>query len=195
MFDDAIAPEPAKTDVLISKQEVGGSDELPGATFTLVGKDSEDKEIIFNSDNVLGTGASLKDADKTITWTTGDKATQIKSLPDGVYTLTETAAPLGYDIASAVTFTIKDGVVTGSENSVIPADDDNPAIVRVFDDLYKTEVTLSKRDYNKRGELAGATLAVATDRHRWHIQNRFLWLSQGFRHVPAMRSCDSTPSY
>ena len=160
MFDDAIAPEPAKTDVLISKQEVGGSDELPGATFTLVGKDSEDKEIIFNSDNVLGTGASLKDSDKTITWTTGDKATQIKSLPDGVYTLTETAAPLGYDIASAVTFTIKDGVVTGSENSVIPADDDNPAIVRVFDDLCTTDVDISKKSVSGDDELPGATFKL-----------------------------------
>ena len=174
-------------DVLISKQGVGGGNELPGATFTLTGKKSADEnadDILFSEDNSSEyTPVVVSKDQKSLSWETGRVPTEIKNLPDGVYTLTEIAAPNGYDIASAVTFTIKDGVVTGSENSVIPADDDNPAIVRVFDDLYKTDVTLSKRDINKSGELEGAKLAIAYDEKAESIVNdaktgeRLEWIS------------------
>ncbi len=174
-------------DVLISKQGVGGGNELPGATFTLTGKESADEnadDILFSEDNSSEyTPVVVSKDQKSLSWETGSVPTEIKNLPDGIYTLKETAAPYGYDIASAVTFTIKDGVVTGSENSVIPADDDNPAIVRVFDDLYKTDVTLSKRDINKSGELEGAKLAIAYDEKAKSIVNdaktgeRLEWIS------------------
>ena len=106
VFDDVY-----KTNVKISKQAVGGGKELEGATLTLTGKDEAGKTISFTDDNVAGTTATISDDKATITFVSGDAPTEIKDLADGTYTLTEKAAPEGYEIASSITFTIKDGKV------------------------------------------------------------------------------------
>ena len=103
--------EESKTNVKISKQAVGGGNELEGATLTLIGKDADGKDISFTDDNVAGTTATVSDDKLTITFVSGDAPTEIKDLADGTYTLTEKAAPEGYEIASSITFTIKDGKV------------------------------------------------------------------------------------
>ncbi|MDE5558243.1 MAG: hypothetical protein K2J32_11245, partial [Ruminococcus sp.] len=43
----------------------------------------------------------------------GSEATYVKNLPDGTYTLHEVSAPNGYKVATDITFTIVNGVLTG----------------------------------------------------------------------------------
>lgn len=79
MFDDV-------TKVEISKQDVTTEKELPGAK--LVIKDMDGKIVEE--------------------WTSSNEPHYIEMLPIGDYTLTETTAPDGYDVAETVKFTIKD---------------------------------------------------------------------------------------
>ena len=173
--------EESKTDVKISKQAVGGGNELEGATLTLIGKDADGKDISFTDDNVAGTTATVSDDKLTITFVSGDAPTEIKSLADGTYTLTEKAAPEGYEIASNIIFTIKDGKVvadsvktevkgsnpgesgygTPVDGTYTEATDSNPAVITMFDDVkvYKTAVDISKQTV-LGDELEGATLTL-----------------------------------
>lgn len=84
--------ENTKTGIVISKQDITNSKELPGAT--LVIKDSNGKEIV--------------------SWVSTEKKHIIKGLKAGTYTLTETIAPEGYILSSeTITFTVKeDGSIT-----------------------------------------------------------------------------------
>jgi uncharacterized surface anchored protein len=79
MFDEA-------TKVEISKQDVTTEKELPGAKLEIKDKDG----------NVVEE------------WTSTNEPHYIEMLPIGEYTLTETTAPDGYEVAESVTFTIKD---------------------------------------------------------------------------------------
>ncbi len=123
MIDEA-APA---ANLKISKQTVD-SKELPGATLSLTGKDAEGKDIEFDlSDVVLGTGADMTQktgTTKEIVFTSGTTPTYVKNLPDGSYTLKETNAPEGYEIATEITFTVKDGkiTVTSSDAKVLSKD-------------------------------------------------------------------------
>lgn len=71
------------TSFFISKQKLTGVEELPGATLT------------------------IQDEDGTVVrqWVSGDAPTEIRGLEfDKVYTLTETAAPNGYELAESIRF-------------------------------------------------------------------------------------------
>ena len=71
------------TTVLISKRELTGDDELPGATLTI---QDEDGNVVRQ-------------------WVSGDKPTEIRGLSfDTVYTLSEQSAPDGYTIAESIRF-------------------------------------------------------------------------------------------
>ena len=72
----------------ISKKDITGNDELPGATLTV--KDAEG--------NVIET------------WVSEETPHRIKALPAGVYTLTEEQAPDGYAVAEDITFTVTDSL-------------------------------------------------------------------------------------
>ncbi|WP_195268334.1 SpaA isopeptide-forming pilin-related protein [Eubacterium sp. 1001713B170207_170306_E7] len=72
------------TKVQISKKDIAGSDELPGAT--LIIKDKDGKEIER--------------------WVSTDKPYVIEKLPVGDYTLVEETAPDGYTVAEEVPFTV-----------------------------------------------------------------------------------------
>ncbi|MBQ9020641.1 MAG: hypothetical protein IJ113_01305 [Eggerthellaceae bacterium] len=72
-----------KTEIIISKQEVGGGPELPGAT--LIVKD-ENGNVIEE-------------------WISGTEPHKI-TLEPGVYTLTEITAPEGFEIAETITFRV-----------------------------------------------------------------------------------------
>lgn len=74
--------------VEISKKDITGNDELPGATLTV--KDAEG--------NVIET------------WVSEETPHRIKALPAGVYTLTEEQAPDGYAVAEDITFTVTDSL-------------------------------------------------------------------------------------
>lgn len=74
------------TSFFISKQKLTGDEELPGATLTIQDKDG----------NVVRQ------------WVSGDKPTEIRGLKfDTVYTLVETAAPNGYEIAESIKFKLQ----------------------------------------------------------------------------------------
>lgn len=71
------------TSFYVSKRALTGDDELPGATLTIQDKDG----------NVVRQ------------WVSGDKPTEIRGLKfDTVYTLVETAAPNGYEVAESIRF-------------------------------------------------------------------------------------------
>jgi len=97
MYD---APEDNE-DLYISKRDLTTDEELPGATL----KVTKDGELIAQ-------------------WTSTSKPHKLTNLEDGEYILTEIIAPNGYEIASDITFTIKDGK---SDNSpVVMYDDVSP---------------------------------------------------------------------
>lgn len=71
------------TSVYVSKRAISGDEELPGATLTIQNKD----------------GNTVRQ------WVSGDAPTEIRGLEfDKVYTLTETAAPNGYELAESIRF-------------------------------------------------------------------------------------------
>lgn len=87
-----------KGEAEISKKEVSGNKELPGATLHVKGKDVD------------------------LTWVSGTKAKKF-TLPEGEYTLTEKIPNTGYQLnTSSVKFTVKDGKVTKTvmHNEKIP---------------------------------------------------------------------------
>lgn len=116
-------------DVKISKQDVFG-EEIKGAELTLTGKDKDGNDIIFTLENVTvgenGQLISTEDS-KELKWISGETATLISNLPDGTYTLHEVNAPDGYEFATDITFTIKDGVLEGEAvvngNTVVMVDE------------------------------------------------------------------------
>lgn len=74
------------TSFYVSKRALTGDDELPGATLTIQDKDG----------NVVRQ------------WVSGDKPTEIRGLKfDMVYTLVETAAPNGYEVAESIKFKLR----------------------------------------------------------------------------------------
>ncbi|MBO7424055.1 MAG: hypothetical protein J6U23_00105, partial [Clostridiales bacterium] len=151
-----------KTDVFISKVDTEGGNELPGAELILTGTDFAGNDVVIDQSSVeLGEKASI-DEDYTesgIKYTSGETATLIKGLPDGTYTLSENAAPAGYDVTTDITFVIENGKVKSSEY-VTEAQGNNPAIVTMKDAAYKTDVVISKVDTDSGDELLGATLTL-----------------------------------
>ena len=112
------------TDFYISKVSVTGSanDELKGATISLTGKDYNNEDIIFESNNVVaGQGASIETtlpANKVV-FISGTSSTLFKNLPDGNYEMKELVAPTDYSlITTTMKFTVKNGVVTSSDSNV-----------------------------------------------------------------------------
>ena len=94
-----------------------------------------------------------------ITYLSGKTPTFIEDLPDGKYTLTEDGAPAGYDVTTAITFTIEDGVVKGDSEVVVEANGNNPAIVTMKDALLTKDIEFSKTTV-AGAELPGATLVL-----------------------------------
>ena len=147
MVDDMI-----KTDVEISKQNVYGK-EIAGATLTLTGTDFAGNKVEFTGDAlVLGNGAKFVSDGAALTWVSGTTASIVKSLPDGTYVLHEAAAPDGYEVATDITFTIKDGKLEGEAG--VESDS-----VTMMDNMTATDVYISKQDVFSK-EIAGATLTL-----------------------------------
>lgn len=84
--------KPDTNGIFFSKTAVGGGAELAGAEFNLTGSTFEGKTI------------------DPITWTSGGTPKRFM-LEDGVYTLTETKAPTGYEAVKPLTFTVREGQV------------------------------------------------------------------------------------
>ena len=107
------------TKVQISKQDVTTKKELPGAKLQIKDKD----------------GKVIEE------WTSTDEVHYIEKLPIGEYTLVETTAPNGYDVAESVDFKVLDtneiqhvimydspSVTPGSGTNTPKTGDINPAI-------------------------------------------------------------------
>ncbi|MCQ2533382.1 MAG: choice-of-anchor A family protein [Clostridia bacterium] len=171
MFDELL-PTPTPTVVVsISKKDIADSSELPGATLTISGKDVEGNTVTFTDEDVVevGVDAQVTAAGSTITIVSGKTATKV-GLVDGSYTLTETAAPDGYNTVTTIfTFTITDGVISSNVDSKFFTL--NSSYIAVFNELKPTptptptpttEVTISKQDIDKKGpELPGAELSIS----------------------------------
>lgn len=84
--------KPDTNGIFFSKTAVGGGAELAGAEFSVTGSTFESKEIY------------------PITWTSGGTMKQFM-LKDGVYMLTETKAPTGYEAVKPFRFTVSGGKV------------------------------------------------------------------------------------
>ncbi len=136
----AIIVEDTLTSVKISKRDITGNDELPGAA--LVVTDQNGNEID--------------------SWTSDDTAHEItgKLNVGEEYTITEASAPEGYTITSDITFTIKED---GSIDTSAPVDTNanGEQIVIVNDRITTFEV--SKRAIGGDDELPGAKLRITEE--------------------------------
>ena len=132
----------AKTgEAVISKANVFG-DEVKGATLVLTGTDADGNAVTFDLSKVeLGNEAAFGDnSDNTkLTWISGSSATIVRDLPNGTYTLHETAAPSGYEVTTDITFTVTDGKLSGGTEVT-------GNTVTMIDDMIQTDVTISKAD-------------------------------------------------
>ncbi|MCY7192073.1 Cna B-type domain-containing protein [Streptococcus gallolyticus] len=86
--------DPKTTDVTFSKVEVNGSAELSGASLKVVSGETADGQIATDAK----TGENLA-------WTSGDTA-KVFSLSEGTYTMVESQAPAGYELAESITFRV-----------------------------------------------------------------------------------------
>ncbi|MDO5156182.1 MAG: SpaA isopeptide-forming pilin-related protein, partial [Eubacteriales bacterium] len=124
-----------KTKVKISKQAVGGGSELVGA-----------KLVVKNSSGT-----------QVASWTSGTSKKEIE-LAEGTYTLTETTAPDGYEVAETMTFKIEKGVVYVKDGSSFKQVTDSTVVM--YDNFGKKKVKISKQAVGGGSELAGAKLVV-----------------------------------
>ena len=164
--------EMTTTDVTVSKQDTVGK-EIAGATLTLTGKDFNGNEVVFDITNVtLGEGAKLVSTENgnELTWISGTTPTLVNGLTDGTYVLHEVAAPNGYEVATDITFTIENGVVTGvtgvEGSTVTMIDETTPAVTtttttkKTTTTTKKTTTTTSKKTDAPKTGVAGVTLPI-----------------------------------
>ncbi|MDK0981230.1 SpaA isopeptide-forming pilin-related protein [Clostridium perfringens] len=136
-----------------------------GNKLTVTDKD-DTKEVIFSKQDLGGNelaGATieLKKADGTVieTWKSDGKAHSFQ-LVAGDYIFHESAAPEGYEVATDITFTVKnDGTVTS--NDVKVSGDSNNHIVMV-DGYSPREIIISKQDLGGN-ELPGAEIQIKNE--------------------------------
>ncbi|UXZ09645.1 hypothetical protein F1C14_12425 [Clostridium perfringens] len=129
-------------DVNFSKTEINKSEELPGAELKVVRGEGADGDIVQK-------------------WTSTDVQKTIK-LEEGTYTMVETQAPNGYEVAENIIFRVthdgkveikgNDGNWTDVANSTIHMEDKVK--------LTEKDVNFSKTEINKSEELPGAELKV-----------------------------------
>ena len=135
-----MADEQYKTDVQISKVDIGAGTELAGAELTVT----------------RSADASGKEVDEVVeSWTSDGSIHTVAGLTDGTYILTEESAPDGYKKAESITFTIKDGKLVEEGNDAIV-----DGIVKMADEQYKGGVSISKVALGQGTELVGANLTV-----------------------------------
>ena len=141
--DGTILVNDAPTTVSISKVDVDGGKEIPGAHIQIL--------------DAAGDVAKDLKGEKA-EWTSTDEAHVVTGLKTGVvYTLHETIAPATYTLATDTTFTIEsDGTVTVINAS--SKDQDGKTVLLVED--AKTVVKVSKVDIVGGKELVGATIEV-----------------------------------
>ena len=154
--DGVVIMEDDYNSLVISKQDAVGSGELPGAQLAIEAVD----EGIDLSGIELPEGVSCSDAG-AIFWTSTDKEVTLKKLPNGVYTLTETTAPSGYEVdevayikvSGSDIYSVKQTAYNGADTVWTLAN----ANTVVMKDAYNTLI-LSKIAFGGKDELPGASL-------------------------------------
>ncbi len=153
---EVITPEITGTDATFSKKAVSADgNEIAGAKLTLTyTSGTEDLRHVVRD---AGPGIVISGDNKTITWTSTTTPLELSNLPDGEYTLTETAAPEGYDYATDMKFKIEDGkVYQWDENASAYSTSENPNLTMV-DEAKVGSITLTGTK-----KLTGDTAPVET---------------------------------
>lgn len=122
--------------VEISKSDITTGKELPGAKLEIIDKNGE----IFAS------------------WTTDGKPYTINAIPSGEYTLRETSAPYGYQIAEEVKFTVEE---TGEIQKVAMSDERVLGMIHIYKTDGSTKKPLAGAEFEVRNE-KGTVIAKLT---------------------------------
>ena len=154
--NDITMKDGQKPSVTISKQAVGGGEELTGAVLKLTAPAGTDLSKVKGSYSD-GSTAGIETSGKTITWTS-DKAkggVTLENLPAGVYTLEETTAPDGFTKKTEeMNFEVGADGKVGTVNGLTK--DDNKV---VMEDA-ASKLTIAKKDITGKQEVTGAKLTL-----------------------------------
>jgi len=154
--NDITMKDGQKPSVTISKQAVGGGEELTGAVLKLTAPAGTDLSKVKGSYSD-GSTAGIETSGNTITWTS-DKAkggVTLENLPAGVYTLEETTAPDGFTKKTEeMTFEVGTDGKVGTVNGLTK--DDNKV---VMEDA-ASKLTIAKKDITGQQEVTGAKLTL-----------------------------------
>ncbi|MBR2283558.1 MAG: DUF11 domain-containing protein, partial [Ruminococcus sp.] len=158
-------------ELTISKVDIADETaaEVPGAEMKLTAvsltdeTESVDLSGVTKAEGSGSTDDGFTASTASVTWTSSDKAVVLNALPDGKYTLEETAAPDGYTKVTEFTFTIENGKVEKAETTredvtLDEATDETAAKITVSDTA--TVVKISKYELGKEAEVAGAQLTI-----------------------------------
>ena len=154
--NDITMKDGQKPSVTISKQAVGGGEELTGAVLKLTAPAGIDLSKVKGSYSD-GSTAGIETSGNTITWTS-DKAkggVTLANLPAGVYTLEETTAPDGFTKKTEeMNFEVGADGKVGTVNGLTK--DDNKV---VMEDA-ASKLTIGKKDITGKQEVTGAKLTL-----------------------------------
>lgn len=104
------------TELRISKTDMAGGEQLPGATLTITPDEGEGGKDLSNVKVEKAGNVSVDDGADRIVFVTGSETALVKGLPAGKYVLEETAAPDGYAVTTRFWFTVnEDGSVTKTD--------------------------------------------------------------------------------
>ncbi|MBR4628253.1 MAG: hypothetical protein IKO47_11265, partial [Ruminococcus sp.] len=93
-----------------------------------------------------------------ITWTTGSEDVVLSGIPDGKYTLEETAAPAGYQPVLKTNLTVKNGAVTVDSSDTDVAS--SPGTVTATDRVYSVSVRKTTPTGEGDTPVAGAKMRI-----------------------------------
>ena len=129
--------------VKISKLDMTGEEEIPGAQLKICKTDKRD----------CTPEKTVKDVE--LSWVSGSTPVEFNGLKPGTYYLLETIPPLGYKLVTTSTkFSIdKDNKVTVGDTKVV---NDNTVVIN----NQMNEITISKTDIVTTKEIPGATLSI-----------------------------------
>lgn len=142
-------------DVIFSKQAAGSGGELPGAEIKLT---SNRIDLSAVKPSEKSGGKDFTNDGMAITWISTDTPVELTMLPDGEYTMTETAAPEGWQYADAVRFKIEKGLVYLYNETT--ADYENVSVSTVTMTDESLGATFSKTIAAGGLEVPGATLEL-----------------------------------
>ena len=168
LYDDIVEYKLHLIDIINTKFLVDKIDKeekfsLDGAKILVTGVDANGDRIKFDADNiVLGQGAYIDEEyhGDGIMIVSGTSPTLFDKIYDGTYKIHEEQAPVGYDVAPDVEFTVRHCKILADGNeAIIEATDTDDAYINLEDELFKTDVDIKK--VNQKGEiLPGAILTV-----------------------------------